>query len=216
MSASHAEGRWFESSRGHQDFKLVGIMKEDKAKNIIKSILRFFWGFIKILVILYLLAWLCHRFIFQPFMVDGPSMEPNFHDKEYLLIDKLSYNFQEPKRGDVIIFRPPNNPKVHYIKRIIGLPGEKIVIENGEIAIYNSKRPERSVLFEDYLPENEKTSGKVSEILGPNNYFVLGDNRNLSIDSREFGVLSKKNIDGRAFLSVTPKFEKITTPSYSP
>ncbi len=141
-------------------------------------------------------------FLFEPFLVRGESMEPNFHNFDYLIIDKFSYRFTEPKRGDVVVFRPPFDSKVYYIKRVIGLPGERILIENSKITIFNQEHPEGLVLKEDYL-KNHYTFGKVDLTLGPDEYFLLGDNREASYDSRKWGPLKRKNIVGKVVLQIS-------------
>ncbi|MCD6094443.1 signal peptidase I [bacterium] len=140
-------------------------------------------------------------FLFQPFFVSGASMEPNFDSGEYLLIDEISYRFREPQRGEVIVFRSPTDPSKYFIKRIIGLPGETVEIKEGKIKIYNLDFPEGKTLKESYI-ENEKTGGNIKISLKKNEYFVLGDNRNHSSDSRSWGPVPRKNIIGRAWLSV--------------
>jgi len=171
--------------------------------SVFRSFLKIIYELIKTGAFILLIFFLVRYFLIQPFIVDGNSMEPNFHDKEYLLTDKLSYKFREPKRGEVIIFHPPNR-SVYYIKRIIGLPGEKIVLDNGRVYIYNKKNPNGTVLAEPYLKPSEHTDGNLSQILKDDEYFVLGDNRENSQDSREFGILPKKNIAGRVFLTIFP------------
>jgi signal peptidase I len=137
-------------------------------------------------------------FVFEPFFVQGKSMEPNYFSFDYLIVDKISYLFIEPRRGDVIVFKPPFNDKVYYIKRIIGLPGEKVVIENSKIIIYNKDHPNGFELKEDYL-QGHYTSGFKEITLGKDEYFVLGDNREISSDSRSWGPVKRERIVGRVF-----------------
>ena len=155
-----------------------------------------FLNLIEICLLLFLVVLPIRFFLFEPFLVRGMSMEPNYHNLDYLIIDKLTYRFREPQRGEVIIFKPPFDEKVFYIKRIIGLPLEKIIIDESKITIFNKEHPEGFVLNEDYL-QDHYTSGKVEVNLGPNEYFVLGDNREVSYDSRKWGPVNKKNIVGR-------------------
>jgi signal peptidase I len=140
----------------------------------------------------------------QPHKIKGASMEPNFPDGEYLLTDKLSYRFREPKRGEVIVFEAPRTNGEEFIKRIIGLPGENVSVRNGSVYINNKK------LDEQYL-NNSVLTGSGSfltegkQIIVPeNNYFVLGDNRSASSDSRMWGFVSKDKITGRAFVTYWP------------
>lgn len=151
-------------------------------------------------------------------------MLPNYEDREYLLAEKLSYHLGNPKRGDVVIFKYPKNPTVNYIKRVIGIPGDTVTIKNNKITITNDKNPSGVTISESYIPSNvqtltsEKTELKVKVEDG--NYFVLGDNREHSSDSREWGLLPKTNIIGRAWLTIRPldKFgvqKRLTYPEVS-
>jgi len=141
-------------------------------------------------------------FLFQPFFVSGASMEPNFRSGEYLLIDEISYRFRNPQRGEVIVFRYPKEPSSFFIKRIIGLPGETVEIKNGEINIYDLDFPEGKALKEFYI--QELTSGDIKVSLKKTEYFVLGDNRDHSSDSRSWGALPEEDIIGRVWLSIFP------------
>lgn len=137
-------------------------------------------------------------------------MEPNFHDHEYLIIDEISYRLNEPKRGDIIVFRYPRNPQEYFIKRLIGLPGEEVQVKDGEVIIFNSENPEGMVIDEPYLAEGVKTYGLSEEkvTLEEDEFFVLGDNRNSSKDSRSFGVVNKSFIIGKVLFRGWP-FDKI-------
>ena len=180
------------------------------------SILSSIYEIIKTITFVLLAAFLIRYFVIQPFVVEGQSMEPNFHDKEYLVVEKLSYKLGTPKRGDVIIFQAPNNPQFDYIKRIIALPGETIKIGNNTILV-NGKD-----LDEAYLSKDEKTlisqdpKMSLERMLSENEYFVLGDNRDHSSDSREFGILDSSLIIGKVWISVFPwqYFGAIPRPSY--
>lgn len=174
-----------------------------------KEFLVFWFDVLKIVFIALVIVLPVRYFLFQPFIVRGDSMEPNFYNGDYILIDELSFRFHEPKRGEVIVFRPPQNSSNPYIKRIVGLPGEEIEIKNGEIIVVN----EKGKVFLDessYLPSGINTPGSVKIILGENEYFVLGDNRQFSSDSRGFGSLQREDIVGRAFLRAWP-FDSFTT-----
>lgn len=144
-------------------------------------------------------------YIAQPFFVKGGSMEPNFFDGDYLIIDEISYRFKEPERFDVIVFHSPFNPKQFFIKRIIGLPGETIEIKNDKIKIYNESNPSGFFLDESgYLAKNQLNIGNLKISLKDKEYFVLGDNRLQSSDSRYWGPLYRSYIVGRAFLRAWP------------
>jgi len=159
----------------------------------------------RVVAIVFITAILIRVFIFQPFVVEGSSMEPDFHNGEYLLIEKVSYRFQGPKRGDVIVFHYPRNPSVNYIKRIIALPGETVRIENGHILINGQTLDESYLSGSDQtlIDANPELSYEVS--LNNKQYFVLGDNRAHSSDSREWGPLDSNFIIGRTALVLYPK-----------
>lgn len=178
------------------------------------NIIGFLWETGKIIIISLLIIIPIRYFVVQPFFVRGDSMLPNFNDGEYLIIDEISYRFSEPDRGDVIIFRFPNDPSQFFIKRIIGLPSEKIVIENSEVIITNQQEPTGFILNESYLVET--TPGNLEIKLDPNEYFVLGDNRDSSSDSRRWGALPRHLIVGRVWLRAWPiaRAQAIETPSY--
>jgi len=141
-------------------------------------------------------------FVMQPFIVSGSSMFPTFQDGQYLIIDELSYHFREPARGDVIVFKPPMNLKTYYIKRIIGLPGETVIINGANIIIKNETHPQGFILTQPYI--ETPSDDKIEKTLGPDEYYVLGDNRTASSDSRYWGTLPRKDITGRAFLRLFP------------
>lgn len=144
-------------------------------------------------------------YIFQPFYVSGASMEPNFYDKEYLIVDEISYQFHGPERGDIVIFRYPRNPSKFFIKRVIGLPGETIVLHGGGITIINADYPQGFALDETgYLSEKIETRGELRVKLKGDEYYVMGDNRMASMDSRIFGPISKSAIIGRTWLRGWP------------
>jgi len=165
----------------------------------------YLWEFVKIILVSLAIIIPVRYFLIQPFIVRGASMEPNFYDREYLIIDEISYRFKDFSRGDVIVFRFPQDPSQFFIKRIIGLPHEAVEIKNGNVIIYNEKFPQGAQLNEaSYLPLGTYTAPEVKVDLKENEYFVLGDNRDESLDSRAFGVLPKKLIVGKAWLRVFP------------
>jgi signal peptidase I len=180
-----------------------------------KNFLFFIWEVSKIVIIALLIVVPIRYFIFQPFFVRGQSMEPNFYDGDYLIIDEISYQFRDPQRGEAIVFNYPHDPSQKYIKRIIGLPGETIKIEDNTIIIY--KDGDSQVLDEsEYLPGTINTAGKMEVRLDNNEYFVLGDNRLASSDSRRWGSVPEGNIIGRVFLRAWPfaALAKIEIPEY--
>ena len=131
-------------------------------------------------------------------------MEPNFENGEYLLIDELSYYFRLVERGEVVVFHYPLDTSKYYIKRVIGLPEEIVEIKNSQVIIYNDEYPGGLTLNESYLPKNLTTNGQIKEKLGKDEYFVLGDNRSASYDSRRWGVLPKNDIVGRVWVRAWP------------
>ena len=170
----------------------------------IKSIFRFVWDIAKVAIIALILAIVVRYFLVQPFFVEGASMEPNFNNGEYLLIDELSYQLKPPARGEVIVFHYPLDTTQYYIKRIVGLPGETVEVKNGKVAIYNAANPNGFILDENYLPKNLATDGQVKRKLGSGEYFVMGDNRPVSYDSRRCGILPSNDIVGRVWVRAWP------------
>lgn len=179
------------------------------------DILAFVWETIKVVVISLAIILPIRYYLVQPFFVKGASMEPNFEDGDYLLVDELSYRFSVPDRGDVIIFRYPLDPSQFFIKRIIGLPEETIKIKDDTVTIYNKDKPEGFVLDESYLAPEQKTIDNSTVKLDDNEYFVLGDNRLQSSDSRRWGAVNKSLITGKAFLRPWPFTKDIKVPSVS-
>lgn len=174
----------------------------------VKDFFYFVWDLVKTGIVVFVIAFLIRYFLIQPFIVEGSSMLPNYVDQEYLLAEKLTFSLSAPKRGDVVIFKYPNNPSVNYIKRVIGLPGETVEISNNQVTIINKDHPNGVILNESYLPGSTQTltadNKKFSSTVSENSYFVMGDNREHSSDSREWGLLPRANILGRAWLTVKP------------
>lgn len=171
---------------------------------IFRKIGSFILDIIEILVIALAMFIFMYLFLFQPHQVRGLSMYPNFHDNDYLLTDKITYQIRPVKRGEIVVFKAPKNEEYDYIKRIIGLPGEMVKIYSGKVYV-NGKQ-----LEESYLPADIQTFGgqfwrEGQTISVPENqYFVLGDNRNHSSDSREWGPVPKENIIGKAWVRYWP------------
>jgi signal peptidase I len=143
-------------------------------------------------------------------------MDPTFEDGDYLLVDEISYRFEEPARGDVVIFRFPEDNNQFFIKRIIGLPNETVEIKNNKVIIYNKENPNGFTLDENYLDPEQETLGNMIARLGSDEYFVLGDNRLQSSDSRRWGPVKRSLIIGKVFLRAWPfnKFTKIKKIEY--
>ena len=186
----------------------------------IKTFSFFLLDVFKIVVIALAIVLPIRYFLFQPFVVKGASMEPNYHTGDYLIVDEISYRFHTPERGDVIVFKYPYNPADRYIKRVIGLPGETVEIkdgqiyvsENGKVSILN----ESSYLSDDFIKTWKNLDNTSPVTLKEGQYFVLGDNRNASSDSRRWGILPEQNIIGRSALQVSlPEFlGGLVAPSY--
>ena len=151
------------------------------------------------------LALFIRFFIAAPYIVSGASMEPTFNDLHYLIVDRISYDLGSPQRGDVVVFDLPQNTSRALIKRVIGLPGETVVLSGDEVSIINEAHPDGFTLAEPYLsPENFGGASDMRVTLGNDQYFVLGDNRKVSADSRVWGALPREDIVGRVFLRLFP------------
>lgn len=162
-----------------------------------------FWKELVKLIFLSLVIVIPFRlYIAQPFIVEGASMDPTFATGDYLIVDELTYHFQTPERGSVLIFKYPKDPSKSFIKRVIGLPGEKVSISDGQITITNSENPEGFLLDEPYIELSKKDSSDY--VLGVEEYFVLGDNRFASADSRIWGPVPERNIIGRPIIRFFP------------
>lgn len=175
-------------------------------QNPLGAVAGFFWELLKIAVLAAVIIVPIRYFLVQPFFVRGASMEPTFQDGEYLVIDELSYRMREPHRGEVIVFRYPQAPSQFFIKRIIGLPGETVRVEQGQVTVENKQHPEGVILNEAaYLPPETRTGGQALRIeLGADEFFVLGDNRPVSSDSRSWGALPRNDIIGRVWVRAYP------------
>ena len=141
-------------------------------------------------------------YIAQPFIVEGASMDPTFETGDYLIVDEFTYRFKTPERGSVLIFKYPRDPRKSFIKRVIGLPGEKVSISKGQVAVTNTEHPDGFVLDEPYVKLNKEDD--LNYMLGANEYFVLGDNRIGSADSRIWGPVPEANIIGRPIIRLFP------------
>ena len=172
-----------------------------------KSFLLAIWEVGEVVLVAVVTVFLIRSFLVQPFLVSGASMEPNFASGNYLLIDEITYRLRQPQRGEVAVFKYPNNPSTFYIKRVVGLPGEKVEIKQGAVYVSGADVRGQAKLEENYLAPGLKTLGNASIVLGADEYFVLGDNRNYSYDSRSWGKLDKKYIVGLARLRLFPVTE---------
>ncbi|OGZ33403.1 MAG: signal peptidase I [Candidatus Portnoybacteria bacterium RBG_19FT_COMBO_36_7] len=164
----------------------------------------FAWEIFKIFVVSLAIIIPIRYFLIQPFFVQGASMEPNYEDGQYLIIDEITYRFREPERGEVIVFKYPQNPSEFFIKRIIGLPGETLKISGSQIIIENESNPDGFILDESSYLKNIPNMGQETLILKNDEYFVLGDNRSASFDSRRWGALPKRDIIGKVWIKAWP------------
>lgn len=181
-------------------------------ENMMRHSLRFVWETGRTLLIALLIVVPLRLYVAQPFFVRGSSMEPTFSNGDYLIVDELSYRFREPKRGEVVVFRFPEDPSQFFIKRIIGLPGETVSIEDSTIVVETADG--RRALREDYIRTQSQERFRI--VAGPNEYVVLGDNRTASSDSRRWGVLPRDLVVGKALLTVWPpeNFSVFAAPTY--
>jgi signal peptidase I len=170
-------------------------MPQEKHENFFIELLKF--ALIAVVIVIPL-----RLYIAKPFIVSGASMEPTFDTGQYLIVDELSYHFEAPARGDVVIFRYPKDPTQYFIKRVIGLPGETVRIQHGSVSVVTTTG-DIVALDESYIV-HQGNGADMSVTLKPGEYFVMGDNRPESSDSRIWGVLPEQNIVGRAFVRLLP------------
>ncbi len=192
----------------------------------LNSVGAFIWDLVKILIIALIIIIPFRRYVAEPFVVSGSSMLPNFHNHDYLIVDRFSYIAGNPQRGDVIVLLYPKDVSQFFIKRIIGLPGETVCFNkycntdgqpDGHVYIVNAQHPEAWQLSESYLPSNTETSSSPAPVhLASGQYFVLGDNRTGSSDSRVWGILPSDDIVGKVWVKIYPfsDFGAFHTPSY--
>ena len=175
------------------------------------------WEIIKVVLISLAIIIPVRYFLVQPFFVNGASMEENFHDGDYILIDEISYRFREPVRGDIVVFRFPNDQREFFVKRVIALPGETVEIKNNTVKIFNKEFPQGKTLDETgYLSPQQETRGSIRKTMDDNEYYVLGDNRLHSSDSRYWGPVNRSLVTGRVFARAWPisKAEFFDDPLY--
>jgi len=186
--------------------KLLAMTNLDTQFTETSSLKRSFSELWRFVLITLLIVLPIRFFVAKPFIVNGPSMDPTFETGQYLIVDELTYHFRQPQRGDVLVFQyphtAPNEVKRFYIKRLIGLPGETVEIQYGKVSIHNSTSADPIILDEPYVTNHSLDSLK--KTLGADEYFVLGDNRPASSDSRSWGMLEEKYIVGRPLLRLLP------------
>lgn len=170
-------------------------MPEEKGEN-------FFTELLKFVLIAAAIVFPIRLFVAQPFIVSGASMDPTFHNGQYLIVDELSYRLGEPERLDVVIFRYPKNPREFFIKRIIGLPGESVSIAGNKVTV--TRTDGSTLTLEESYVVNHGNGSSDTFNLKDDEYFVMGDNRPESSDSRVWGPLPRDHIIGRAFVRLLP------------
>ncbi|MDO8451739.1 MAG: signal peptidase I [bacterium] len=183
----------------------------------IKRAIAAIFDFLQSIVVVLAVMVMIYLFIMSPQEISGASMEPNFHNGEYILTNKIQYKFAQPKRGDVVIFKSPKNKDIDFIKRIIGLPGDSVKLSKNALYINGEKleepylAPGVRIFGESFLHEGQEIT------VPPEHYFVVGDNRPHSSDSREFGPVSKEEFIGKAFLRYWPfrDFTLLQNPTYA-
>lgn len=153
---------------------------------------------------------LIYNFLIQPRIVQNISMQPNFYEGDRIIMDHLSYHISDPKRGDIVVLESPSDSSIDYVKRVIGLPSEKVLIENGRITIFNEKFPQGFILDEKYLPKQTSTTGgnflpeNQETVIPADSYLVMGDNRSCSSDSRAWGTIANEKIKGKVIARFWP------------
>ncbi len=179
------------------------------SEHLFSRVFRYIYDIVKTAVFVLIFALVVRTFLIQPFIVDGSSMEPTFHDQEYLMVEKLGTTVKKPVRGDIIVFRYPLQPSLNYVKRIVGVPGDRVVIGGGKVKIYNNDHPNGLELKEAYLLSGAQTLVRnelveQSWVVDKGGYFVMGDNRDHSDDSRSWGLVPSKNVIGKVWITVYP------------
>lgn len=176
----------------NQDAENIGQKEENSS----------FWELVKYALIALLIVVPFRVFIAQPYIVSGSSMDPTFKDGDYLIVDQLSKRFEVPERESVLIIRYPKDPSKFFIKRLIAFPGERVEIKKGVVTVFNDLNPDGLVLDNSYV--EHKKADDFSIILGDDEYFVMGDNRASSSDSRVWGSLPKRDIVGQPIIRLLP------------
>lgn len=185
--------------------------------SMFKRLGAFFLDVLEVIVFAVGIFFFIYLLIMRPHKISGQSMMPNFQDGEFLLTEKVTYYTRSPARGDVVVFMPPISTTDEFIKRVIALPGEKVMVRNGRVYINDKLLPEY------YIPEGVATSGgpflseNVEFTVPDGLYFVMGDNRPNSSDSRYWGPITKKVMTGRAWVSYWPLKTSgvVKNPSYN-
>ncbi|PJA47390.1 signal peptidase I [Candidatus Uhrbacteria bacterium CG_4_9_14_3_um_filter_36_7] len=197
MNKIHQSDNFFEDNGNHSFW-------QRKFGPTLGAVLAFFVEIVQIIIISAAIIIPIRYFLIQPFYVRGASMEPSFYDNEYLIIDEISYRFREPQRGEIVVFRYPLDTSEFFIKRVVAIPGDTIEISDQKIRIYNEDHLNGVLLDETSYLFEEPTPGHQKRTLNQDEYFVLGDNRDASLDSRSFGPITKQDMIGRVWIRGLP------------
>lgn len=162
------------------------------------------WSLFAVIALILGLALGIRFFVMAPYLVEGASMEETFHSFDYLMVDRITYRYNEPQRGDVVVMKFPLDTSRSFIKRVIGLPGETVEMQGTTVTIYNDENPDGLVIEESYVDPRHSAETELSVTLSDEEYFVLGDNRAESADSRYWGALPHSDIVGRPLIRIYP------------
>ncbi len=179
---------------------IIMIMEKDKTEE--KSLKQSILELARFALIALIIVIPIRFFVMEPFVVSGASMFPTFDNGDYLIVDKLSYKIGDPQRNDVVIFKYPNDKTKFFIKRVIGLPNETVNIKDGIVTIINSENPDGFNLVEPYIKNSSSSTTNFE--LKNDEYFVMGDNRNASSDSRYWGAVNRELLTGKALVRLLP------------
>jgi signal peptidase I len=178
-----------------------------------KKFLHSFWGeTLQVIILSFIIVIPFRMYIAQPFLVSGPSMDDTFKDGQYLIVDELTYHLRDPHRGEVVIFKYPLDTKKYFIKRVIGLPGDTVEIKHNKVSICKNEcqtEEDRITLEEPYIKSQRDklsppASPDITYTLKEDEYYVLGDNRDVSSDSRFWGPVKRELMTGRPFVRLLP------------
>jgi signal peptidase I len=203
-----------EEEKIDEDEEIKGVNKKKRHPAVAAL-----WGifdFIKTVAMIVVIAFAIRIFALQPYIVEGQSMEPTFQNNDYIITEKVTYRLKEPARGDIVIFHPPDNPSINYIKRIIGLPGDQIEVKGEAVYVNGTK------LNESYLASATQGSNLNQPLakttVSADEYYVMGDNRDHSRDSREIGAIPKQNVVSHIWFRLLPlnSIEAFAKFNYSP
>lgn len=178
------------------------MIEEQSNESQVRALGKFLLEMMQIAAIAVAIILPVRYFLVQPFIVKGASMQPSYYENEYLIIDELTYRFRDPERGETVVFHPPGNETQYYIKRVIGIPGETVEVRDGKVIIFNDEYLNGITLDETYLIEETEGTQRVQ--LGQDEYFLMGDNRDASLDSRAIGPIPFENITGRVWIRGLP------------